>query len=188
MLKSFYTYLKLILISILIPFLFLDEMFFNNISLRYAFFIVFLLITASIPLRKILKKDTFSLFESKFNYFLDEFSVYIMVILLSLHGFAPLWVVIIYFYKDATIGAVRNFAIKNNERLHEKYGYKLDKVVQYSIILAGAYAFSFGEIPAMALTKSNMIYLFFFSAAVSAISLIVFVFMNKRFMVKIQDN
>jgi phosphatidylglycerophosphate synthase len=156
-----------------------------------------IIFTISIPVKKIIKKEsydepqkcasvcTLTYFETKLNYFFDEFFVYGAVILLSLHNFAPFWIVIIYFYKDATIGAVRNFAIKNDEPLHEKYGYKIDKLVQYSVILISAFTLAYKETAYF--KTSTITKLFYASAAISMLTLIVFFFLNKDFMRKIHN-
>jgi phosphatidylglycerophosphate synthase len=203
--RSIYTYSRLLLILILYSFLFL-----KTDSIRSPFLIVSITFALLIPVKRFFKEGALTYFETKLNYFLDEFFVYGAVILLSLHNIAPLWVVIIYFYKDATIGAVRNFAIKENEPLYEKYGYKIDKFVQYSLILMGAFYFSLNfplpppptiencydyQTSAVYLSFwKRIIYgiyiqiLFYISAAISASTLILFFFSNKGFMKRIHDS
>ncbi len=190
MVRNVYTYIRIILTVMLLLFFFLDVE-----TVRYQFLFSLALYTISIPLKRVIKMDvseSFSFFERKLNYFLDEFYVYGAVTLLSLYGFAPLWVVIIYFFKDATIGAVRNFAIKNDEELHERSGYQIDKIIQYSVIFMATLCFSTicrTSTGALCPAPDKMvIWLFYFSAAVSASTLIIFFFRNIDFMKKIHNS
>jgi phosphatidylglycerophosphate synthase len=202
--NSIYTYIRILIAALPFAFLFFIE----ESIIGYLFFVAVVIFSISIPLKRLLKEGSLTEFESKLNYFLDEFFVYGAVILLGQHSMAPLWVVIIYFFKDATIGAMRNFAIKNDVELNERFGYKIDKVVQYSVILAAAFSFIsyslypvscweprlkasatlFAKAACVIFSVGSIHTMFYVSAAVSALTLIVFFFLNKGFMKKIHNS
>ncbi|MFC1855454.1 CDP-alcohol phosphatidyltransferase family protein [Thermodesulfobacteriota bacterium] len=196
MIKSLYTYLRIALTISLLVFIFL-----NTSTISTAFFVLLVIFIISSLLRKTIGEDKLTAFELRLNHFLDEFFVYGSVILLSLHGYAPLWVVVIYFYKDATIGAIRNFAIKMDLPLHEKHGYKIDKLVQYTVILFVSFIFCcykqqtpidpntiayVGYATVLSAAKYSHT-AFYVSATISFMISILFFFMNKEFMKKIHN-
>lgn len=178
MIKHPYTYIRMLMIILLLVFLFFDI---NKIAPHFLFMTA--LFVASIPIKHLFKEGTLTYFESKLNYFFDEFYVYAAVILLSIHNIAPFWVIIIYFYKDATIGAIRNFAIKENVPLEEKYFYKVDKAIQYTLIFVSAIYYT-KNIPYVLDLKL----MFYISALISALTLILFFITNREFMKKIHDS
>jgi len=183
MIKHIYTYIRLILIAI--PFTFL---FFGAKVIALPFFVAVILFTLSIPAKRFINKERFTDFEVRLNYFMDEFFVYGAVILLSHNHIAPLWVVIVYFFKDATIGAIRNFAIKSGEELNERFGYKIDKVVQYCLIVVASAVLLCATNKCELINISLLNNLFIASAALSALTLLIFFIANKDFMKKIHHS